>query len=67
LVEAVQDYAIFMLDPKGHIVSWNTGAERIKGYRAKEIIGKHFSCFYPCHALLREGSGWSKRLSTSEV
>ena len=47
LVEAVQDYAIFMLDPLGHISSWNLGAERIKGYRADEIIGKHFSIFYP--------------------
>jgi PAS domain S-box-containing protein len=47
LVEAVQDYAIFMLDPSGFIVSWNIGAARIKGYRADEIIGKHFSCFYP--------------------
>jgi PAS domain S-box-containing protein len=46
-VDAVQDYAIFMLDVHGHISSWNTGAERIKGYRASEIIGKHFSIFYP--------------------
>jgi PAS domain S-box-containing protein len=47
LVEAVQDYAIFMLDPGGHVTSWNKGAERLKGYKASEIIGKHFSCFYP--------------------
>src|SRR5438876_5412191 len=47
LVEAAQDYAIFMLDPQGYITSWNPGAERIKGYREEEIIGKHFSCFYP--------------------
>lgn len=47
LVDAVKDYAIFMLDPQGQITSWNHGAERIKGYRAAEIIGKHFSCFYP--------------------
>jgi PAS domain S-box-containing protein len=46
-VEAVQDYAIFMLDPGGHIKSWNIGAERTKGYKEPEIIGKHFSCFYP--------------------
>ena len=46
LVEAVQDYAIFMLDPLGYIVSWNIGAQRIKGYQGAEIIGKHFSCFY---------------------
>jgi PAS domain S-box-containing protein len=47
LVDAVQDYAIFILDVQGHVSSWNTGAERIKGYRASEIIGKHFSHFYP--------------------
>jgi len=47
MVEAVQDYAIIMLDPDGYVVSWNSGAERIKGYQAKEIIGKRFSCFYP--------------------
>src|SRR6185437_10389362 len=47
LVDGVKDYAIFMLDPNGNIVSWNRGAERIKGYRAEEIIGQHFSCFYP--------------------
>lgn len=47
LVEAVKDYAIFMLDTDGRVVSWNAGAERIKGYAAHEIIGKHFSVFYP--------------------
>jgi PAS domain S-box-containing protein len=47
LVESVKDYAIFMLDPTGHVSSWNIGAERIKGYRADEIIGRHFSTFYP--------------------
>ncbi|MGN6574139.1 MAG: PAS domain S-box protein, partial [Nocardioides sp.] len=47
LVEAVQDYAIFMLDPDGHIVSWNIGAQRIKGYTAEEIVGRHFRTFYP--------------------
>ena len=46
LVEGVKDYAIFMLDPSGHITSWNQGAERIKGYRAEEVIGRHFSLFY---------------------
>ncbi|HVD77717.1 MAG TPA: PAS domain S-box protein, partial [Vicinamibacteria bacterium] len=46
LVDAVEDYAIFMLDPQGNIASWNRGAERIKGYRADEIIGRHFSTFY---------------------
>jgi PAS domain S-box-containing protein len=46
LVEAVSDYAIFMLDTTGRIVNWNTGARRIKGYRSDEIIGRHFSIFY---------------------
>ncbi len=46
MVESVRDYAIFMLDPAGNVASWNTGAEQMKGYRAHEIIGKHFSCFY---------------------
>ena len=46
LVESVQDYAIFMLDPSGRITSWNAGAEKINGYRAEEILGQHFSIFY---------------------
>ena len=46
LVDGVKDYSIFMLDQTGHVVSWNTGAEQIKGYRADEILGHHFSCFY---------------------
>jgi PAS domain S-box-containing protein len=46
LVEGVRDYAIYMLDPAGFVITWNAGAERIKGYLAGEIIGKHFSCFY---------------------
>ena len=47
LVEGAADYAIFMLDPEGKVVSWNSGAERIKGYRAEDILGQHFSKFYP--------------------
>jgi PAS domain S-box-containing protein len=46
LVQSVTDYAIYMLDPSGIVSSWNTGAERFKGYTAEEIIGQHFSCFY---------------------
>ncbi len=46
-VEGVKDYAIFMLDTQGNVLNWNAGAERLKGYGEKEIIGKHFSCFYP--------------------
>ena len=47
LVESVKDYGIFMLDPQGIVVSWNQGAERISGYTASEIVGRHFSIFYP--------------------
>ena len=47
LVESVDEYAIFALDPDGYILSWNAGAERFKGYTAEEVIGKHFSIFYP--------------------
>lgn len=46
LVQGVSDYAIYMLDPEGNVTSWNSGAERIKGYRSEEIIGRHFSTFY---------------------
>jgi hypothetical protein len=46
LVDSVRDYGIYLMDPTGHIVSWNPGAERIKGYAAEEILGKHYSCFY---------------------
>jgi PAS domain S-box-containing protein len=47
LVQSVQDYAIFMLDPAGNVATWNEGASRIKGYSAQDIIGRHFSVFYP--------------------
>jgi PAS domain S-box-containing protein len=64
LVDSVQDYAIFSLDIDGHVRSWNVGAARIKGYRASEIIGRHFSAFYPeeerragtCERLLAEAT-----------
>jgi PAS domain S-box-containing protein len=58
LVESVKDYAIFLLDPTGRVVSWNQGAERIKGYKANEIIGQHFSRFYPKEA---QESKWPDR------
>ena len=51
LVEGVKEYAIFLLDPNGYVMTWNSGAERIKGYKADEIIGEHFSRFYPQDAL----------------
>src|SRR4029453_10183084 len=53
LVEGVTDYAIFMPDPKGYVLTWNSGAQLIKGYRPEEIIGQHFSKFYPPEALNR--------------
>jgi PAS domain S-box-containing protein len=55
LVEGVKDYAIFLLDPEGHVLSWNAGAECIKGYQAEEIIGQHFSRFYTQEAV---EEGW---------
>src|SRR5688500_15296546 len=53
-VESVEDYAIFMLDPEGYIVSWNRGAQRAKGYTDEEIIGRHFSTFYTPEDLERD-------------
>lgn len=53
LVEEVEEYAIFMLDPEGHIKTWNEGAEKIKGYSKQEILGTHFSVFYPDEAVER--------------
>ena len=47
VIESIRDYAIFELDPQGRVASWNPGAERFKGYKAAEIIGRHFSAFYP--------------------
>ena len=77
IVEEVKDYAIFMLDPQGRVKTWNEGAQRIKGYRAEEIIGRHFSSFYPSEVAERgipdeqikiaawegrwEGEGWRIR------
>eukprot|EP01030_Chromulinospumella_sphaerica_P029986 gene29985-30474_t len=46
LIDSITDYAIYMLDPTGKVVSWNPGAERFKGYKACEIVGQHFSRFY---------------------
>jgi PAS domain S-box-containing protein len=82
LVSSVKDYAIFMLTPDGLVLSWNEGAERIKGYKAEEIIGRHISCFYtdeeakrgePAHNLSRareegrfEQEGWRVRKDGSQ-
>jgi PAS domain S-box-containing protein len=77
LVDGIKDCAIFMLDPDGRVITWNDGAERIKGYRAQEILGQHFSCLYeqddiqsgkPAQALIVaaatgrcEDEGWRRR------
>ncbi|WP_164101054.1 PAS domain S-box protein [Candidatus Laterigemmans baculatus] len=58
LVDGVQDYAIYMLDPEGRVTTWNNGAERLKGYSAAAIIGEHFSLFYPPEAIER---GWPEK------
>jgi PAS domain S-box-containing protein len=66
MVEAVRDYAIFMLDPNGYVASWNTGAERIKGYSAAEIIGQHFSVFYPEEAVASGHPAHELRIAIAE-
>ncbi|MBD1804669.1 PAS domain S-box protein [Microcoleus sp. FACHB-SPT15] len=66
LVEKVKDYAIFMLDPSGRVVSWNSGAERIKGYRADEIIGQLFSRFYPEADIQRGHPQWLLEIAVAE-
>lgn len=82
LIEGITDYAIFSMDSRGHVTSWNSGAQRIKGYAPDEIIGKHFSAFYPDEdrkaglpeTVLRtaekeghfEGEGWRKRKDGSK-
>jgi len=59
LLDEIQDYAIFLLDPQGMVISWNAGAERIKGYRSEQIIGHNFSCFFPPEDIKR---GWPEEI-----
>ncbi len=66
LVESVREYAILMLDPEGLITTWNSGAERLKGYRADEIIGKHFSQFYTQEAIDRDHPAKELQLAISQ-
>lgn len=66
LVEAVQDYAIFLLDPAGNVRTWNPGAKRIKQYTAAEIIGKHFSIFYPEEDKRRGKPPWELEVAASK-
>jgi PAS domain S-box-containing protein len=66
LVESVQDYAIFALDPDGFVLSWNAGAERLKGYRRDEIVGRHFSTFYPQVDLDAGKPAWELEVAARE-
>jgi PAS domain S-box-containing protein len=66
LIESTTDYAIFMLDADGYIATWNAGAERIKGYTREEIVGKHFSIFYPPEAIARKWPQTELELAAKE-
>jgi PAS domain S-box-containing protein len=66
LVESVRDYAIFALDATGHIITWNAGAQRFKGYAPHEIIGKHFSVFYPAEDIARGKPAWELEVASRE-
>ncbi|HSU16447.1 MAG TPA: PAS domain S-box protein [Longimicrobium sp.] len=66
LVESVRDYAIFVLDRTGHVLTWNPGVERLKGYTADEIIGRHFSTFYPAEDLAWNKPAWELEVATRE-
>lgn len=66
LVEQVTDYAIFMMDEKGRIVSWNAGAKRIKGYEPEEVIGKYFSLFYPQEEITNNKPAYELKIARQE-
>ena len=66
IVAGVRDYAVFTLDVAGHVTSWNAGAENIKGYKAEEIIGKHFSRFYPADAIARNWPGEELKIAAGQ-
>ena len=66
LVESIQDCAIFMLDPDGRVASWNAVAERINGYRAHEIMGEHFSTFYPPDDVAQGKPQWALEIAERE-
>jgi PAS domain S-box-containing protein len=66
IVQGAKDYGIFMLDRKGIVVSWNDGAQRIKGYRADEIIGRHFSTFYPAEDVAAGKPAWELKVAAGE-
>ncbi len=64
LVSAVKDYAIFMIDPEGYVATWNEGAQRLKGYLPEEIIGQHFSKFYPTAEIRSKKPEWELEEAT---
>ncbi|HEX8905537.1 MAG TPA: PAS domain S-box protein, partial [Longimicrobiaceae bacterium] len=66
LIDSVRDYAIFALDRTGHVLTWNPGAERFKGYKPHEIIGKHFSIFYPEEDLRNRKPWWELEVAERE-
>ena len=66
LVHSVTDYAIFVLDVDGHIRTWNAGAERLKGYRREEIVGQHFSVFYPKEDLESGKPDWELAVAAAD-
>jgi PAS domain S-box-containing protein len=66
MVSEIKDYAIFMLDPDGKVISWNAGAERIKGYSSEEILGQHFSRFYPADDLNKDKAAAELKFAAKE-
>jgi PAS domain S-box-containing protein len=66
MVESVVDYSIFMLDAGGRVASWNAGAQRITGWSAEEVIGRHFSCFYPREEVERRKPEWELQLAAAD-
>ena len=66
LVDSITDYAIYMLDPGGHVVSWNAGAQRFKGYTEREVLGRHFSTFYTSEDREQGRPDWALRTATDE-
>jgi two-component system sensor histidine kinase/response regulator len=66
IVDGVEDYALFMLDPDGCVASWNAGAQRIKGYTGQEIMGRHFSCFYLPEDIKAKHPDWELRIAAEK-
>src|SRR5215217_5607790 len=64
LVDSVEEYAIYLLDPNGNVITWNTGAEKIKGYSAEEIVGKNFASFYTADDVAAGKPQWNLREAT---